>query len=202
MPVYRQLYSGFAAHLLMKEHDAKGCVAVLGKLDQVIPSERFGMQYWLAGNIAEIYSDAGADDKAKRFAKITIAAIDAMGDSWQLDRNAHDYPPPQIKVQMLVLLGDYDAAINTYNEMAKAYPDDPNLRARIEELRIEKHLAKRDTSGAVEELKAVIAAYGNPSSPALRNNLSALQRRLAELTHTAPPAESGAGVGIDSMPSR
>jgi hypothetical protein len=193
LPNYRTMYLGFAEHELSSRKDSKAAIGVLDKMEELIPSTNFPLPYWLGSGVASLYEQAGAHAKAQTFARRTIAAIDAMGDNWEGDRYAQVYNPIEIKAQMQVILGEYDRAIETYTGYQKQFPNDPNLRTQIEELRIQKFLAKNDTAGAIRELEAIIAGYGNPSDAAGQNNLNAFRLRLAELRgESVAPADNTA----------
>jgi MFS family permease len=190
LPNYRTMYLGFAEHQLVRRNDSAAAIAVLDKMDEVIPSANFPLPYWLASGVAQLYAQAGAQAKAQAFAKRAIASVDMLGEGWRSDRYAQAYNPIQIKAQMQVLLGDYDAAQQTYARYGAEQPGDPNLRTQIEELRVQKYLVKNDTAGAARELEAIIAGYGNPTDAAGQNNLNAFRLRLLELRGQAPIAPS------------
>jgi tetratricopeptide (TPR) repeat protein len=190
LPNYRTMYLGFAEHQLVRRNDSAAAIAVLDKMEEMIPSTNFPLPYWLASGVAALYEQAGAHAKAQTFAKRAIASIDQLGEGWKTDRYAQAYNPIQIKAQMQVVLGDFDAAETTYNTLKREYPNDANLRTQIEELRVQKYLVKNDTAGAARELEAIIAGYGNPGEPAGQNNLNAFRLRLLELRGQAPAAPS------------
>ena len=181
LPNYRTMYLGFAEHELVSRNDSTAAIGVLDKMEELIPSTNFPLPYWLGSGVASLYEQAGAHAKAQTFAKRAIAAIDALGDNWQNDRYAQVYNPVQIKAQMQVILGQFDLAMGTFTQLQKAYPDDTNIRTQIEELRVQKFLSKNDSAGAIRELEAIIASYGNPTDPAGQNNLNAFRIRLGEL---------------------
>jgi hypothetical protein len=83
---------------------------------------------------------------------------------------------------MYVAMGDYDKGIQAYQQLAQQNPGDPNVRAQIENIQIEKFLSKNDTAGAAGEIRRLIAAYGTDSNGAFAANVQALQMRLMELT--------------------
>jgi tetratricopeptide (TPR) repeat protein len=186
---YRSMYTGLARYELVKNNNPKGTVAALNKLEEVISPDMFAMPYPQSSEISDLYRMAGDKQKSAQYAKRAIATIDALGDEWMNDQYAKNFNPIQIKAQMYANMGDYERAIQTYQTLQQQYPNDPNLRAQIEDLRTEKYLDKKDTAGAVKELEKIIGEYGNVTDQNLKNNLTALQARRAELTHTtvAPP---------------
>ncbi len=191
---YRLLFVTLATHELYNAGDRAAAVAVLDRLEQSISPDMFALSYPLSAQIAEIYRVAGARGKAEAYARRTIALIDDIGPDWAHDPAAREANPVDIKAQMLVALGDYDGAMRTIDALRKSYPDDPTLRARMEELRVEKMLARGDTAAAVLELRSIVAAYGDSAAPAMMNNRAAFQARLDELTLPGKPAVDTAAV--------
>jgi hypothetical protein len=179
---YRTMYTSLARYELEKRNDKQATIATLNKLEEVIAPSMFSMPYPQSAEIGDLYFKAGDKQKAARYAKQTIAAVDAMGDAWQTNAYARNFNPMQLKAQALADLGEYDQAIKVYQA---AFPGDPTARGYIDQLRLEKFLSKNDTTGAVGEVKAMIAEYERENNPAQQANLGTLRARLAELTHTA-----------------
>jgi tetratricopeptide (TPR) repeat protein len=198
---YRTLYTSLARYELSKNNNPKGTIAVLDRLEQVISPDMFAMPYPQLSEIAQLYRDAGDSQKASRYADRAIAAVDALGDDWANDPYARQFPPPDVKAQMLVVKGEYDRAIQSYQALESQYPNDPNLRSRIEELRTEKYLSKKDTAGAVSELQKIISSYDKENNPSMKANVEALRARLAELTHTQVAPPDNTTVGDSTAPS-
>jgi tetratricopeptide (TPR) repeat protein len=195
LPQYWMMYIGFAEHELYYGGGADAAVAVLDRMNELVPLDERHSPYWIAYGIARLYSQAGRAEKAQEFARRTIELLDAIGNAWQYDPYARGYHPTQIKAEVLVMLGEYDAAVQTFEELRKQYPDDPNLRAQIEQLRLEQLLvAQADTLGAIKALQKIVADYGQPTDAALLNNQNAFRARLKELADSA-------GVSIDTATS-
>jgi tetratricopeptide (TPR) repeat protein len=190
---YRLLYVTLAIYEQYRAKNSPAAIATLDKLEQMISPDMFALSYPISAQIAEVYRVAGAKEKAERYARRTIALVDALGPDWSNVPDAQTSNPIDVKAQMYVALGDYDGAISTIDQLRQAYPGDPNVRARVEELRVERLLGRNDTAGAIAELKTIITSYAGEQAPAMRNNLAAFSARLAELTHT-PAAPDGTRV--------
>ncbi len=179
---YRMMFIGYAEFELRRNHDSTAAIAALRSMESYLPSDRYPKPYWVSYSLARLFTDAGAVQQGRRQARSTVDAIDRLAGGWRYDRFARAYHPVQIRSEMLVLLGDFDGAIETYQRLQGRYPDDPNLRAQLEELRVRRLLeARRDTSGAIEELERIVRGYGHTQDPTLRASQRAFELRLREL---------------------
>jgi hypothetical protein len=113
------------------------------------------------------------------------------------DRMAQAYPPQQVRLQMLGVLGRHDEAIAAYQQMQAGDPQNPYIRQQIEDLRVQKYMDRNDTAGAARELEAIIAGYAGQSDPGLLANVQTLRRRLAELRGEPEPSTTSTA-GTDS----
>ncbi len=174
---YRLMYISLANEELAQKNPA-GAIATLDKLEALIHPDMFAIPYPFTAEIANIYRQAGQKEKAAKYAKKTLSALDAGGQSYNMN-------PQQVRAQMLAALGDYDGAIKVFEDALKQNPGDPNIRGQIDNLTLDKYLSKNDTTGAVAELQKRIAAYEGDSSGAMQANAAALRMRLTELTGRA-----------------
>ncbi|HVK38115.1 MAG TPA: DUF2723 domain-containing protein [Candidatus Kapabacteria bacterium] len=196
---YRPMYLGLAMHALMTEKNPQAAIQALDALESTISPELFPIAYPYAAQIAQLYKQAGNEAKAKKYADMTLAAVERIGPDWSGNRFAQSYPPPQVKAQMHTLLGQYDQAIATYQQLLTQYGNDPNLRAEIENLRVEKFTARGDTAGAAAEIEKIIAEYSGQNDPGLLANVQMLRQRLAQLRgQSAAPEDNTATSGSDS----
>ncbi|HVZ41667.1 MAG TPA: DUF2723 domain-containing protein [Candidatus Kapabacteria bacterium] len=180
---YRLMYIALANEEL-SEKNPKGAIEALNRMEKEIAPDMFGMPYPFLAEIADIYHQAGDAQKSADYANRTLKAMER-------NPNGQSYggmDPIQIKARMYSDLGDYNQAIKVYEDVRKQYPQDPNVRAQIENLRLDRYLSKHDTTGAVAELQKIIGEYGGDTSQGMQANVVALRARLAELTHTKPAA--------------
>jgi len=198
VPGYRNLFLQLASYELLINKDKKATIATLDKQEQLISSTLFPIPYPMLIQIADLYHQAGASDKAKRYADMALAAMAVFNNAPDLNPYADRYPPEVAKSQLFAAQGRYDEAIKTFQDLQKQYPSDPNVRSQIDNLRIEKYTSKSDTAGAIKEIETIIAEYGKENNPAFQRNLSALQARLAELRGEAPPAPADGTATPDS----
>ena len=179
--LYRHLYLTLAEAEMSGARGAAGVRELLESMEERIPSHVHPMPYWMSAGVATLYMRAGVVERAREAAERAVDAVDALGSEWRRHPHARTYHPVQVKAQMLALLGEYDRAIAAYDELRRRYPDDAHLRGQIEELRIERHLARRDTAAALGEIDAIVAGYDNAIDPAMRNNAAAYAELASEL---------------------
>jgi tetratricopeptide (TPR) repeat protein len=187
---YRPMYLGLAMHELMTEKNNANAIATLDALEKQIPPDIFPIAYPYAAQIAQLYNQAGAADKAKKYAELALRDIDAIGDDWSTNRFAQSYNPVQVRAQMLTVLGRHDEAIAIFQTLQNQYPTDANLRMEIDNLRIDKFLSKNDTAGAIREIEKIIGEYGQANDPNMAGNVQQLQARMMQLRGGALPVDT------------
>ncbi len=187
MPAYRAL----AIYEILKNQDKKAALAVLNKMEEQVPSDKFSLPYYNLAELATIYEQAGDTSSARKFAARAIAAVDALGNWAEEDDPAYRYYPPiTVKTQMYEVTGEFDKAIEVYKElyaqaMRQKDPSAPQIRSHVDELVIRQLLDRRDTAGAVTKLRKLVEGYRAETDPELLKNMAALESWLAELTGTA-----------------
>ena len=181
IPLYRRAFLALAADALKNRAERKECLAVLDRMDKVLPPYRFPLDYWTSAVVASLYNEAGNIEGAKKYAQYTLERIKQMGERWQKNGLARRYNPYQVSAQMYVLLGDYNAAIESYQSVSKDWITSPVLRGLVEELRVEQHLRKGDTAAAANELRKIISGYGSTNKAAMQANLNAWEAMFEEM---------------------
>lgn len=181
IPLYRRAFIALAADALKNRNAGKECADALQAMDRVLPPEIFPLPYWEAAAVASLCDEAGDNKTAEKYARHTIEGIERTGDGWQKNPVARRYNPYQTTARMYALLGEYDKAIAAYQSAKRDWSSDPLLRGLVEELRIERHFAKKDTGAGVAELQTIIREYGTPTDPQMRNNLEAWKEMLEEI---------------------
>ena len=212
---YRPLYINFALYQLYSERDKEGAIQTLDKLEELIPSDKFGPPYigpqYVAvesfpflSQMADIYEQADAHDKAEVFAQKTIDAIDALGSRMTNTPYAQylDFHPIRVKSRMLSYLGQYDAAIQYYKELQRQDPGNPTIRLEIEQYTIDGLLEANDSAGAGAQLLTILQGYADETEEDVRNNMNILRARYAELLgESAVPSDNTetSGANLDTL---
>ncbi len=191
---YRLLYIGLASEELTQKNP-KGAIAALDRLEQEIAPNLFGMPYVFTAEIAKSYGEAGAHEKAVKYAKLALEGLQVSGKA------NYGMNPDLVEAQMYAVQGEYDRAIQVFEALEKQNPGDPNIRAQIENYGVEKFLSKKDTAGAIAQVEKMIAAYGSDSNAAASPNVLALRARLAELKG-GRPLLSGSDSAMPAPPNR
>ncbi|MEO5929839.1 MAG: hypothetical protein ABIR47_07895, partial [Candidatus Kapaibacterium sp.] len=180
---YRLLYDRLAQYELTEGKNPKGAIAALDKLEQEIDPDMFNMPFQISQEIARIYKQAGAPEKAARYAKLTLKSLDEqkeINESGGTSRYSGD--PAEVlaaRASMYELMGDYDRAKKEYQSQDQS---NPNVRGQIELIDLQQFLDKKDTVGAINQLKKTIAGYGKDSSNvAMQRNAEVFKQRLSEL---------------------
>ncbi len=181
IPLYRRAFLALAADAIKNRAEPKECVAVLNRMHKVLPPNRFPLDYWASAAVAALYNKAGDVEGTKKYAQYTLERIGQIGEGWQRNPVAQSYNPYQVSAQMHVLLGDYTAAIESYQSVESNWSTNPVLRGLVEELRVEQHLSKGDTAAAINELRKIISGYGSANKPAMQANLNAWEAMLGEM---------------------
>lgn len=181
IPLYRRAFIALAADALKNRNRPEECVAVLNEMDRTISFDIFPLAYWSAAAVASLYSEAGDAKGAERYARHAISRIDYIGRTWRDDQIGRRYNPHQTAARMHALTGDYDKAILSYQRLDREWSGNPVLRGLMEELRVERHLARGDTTAAIAELRKIIEEYGLLTDPAMQTNREAWEEMLREL---------------------
>ena len=170
---YHQLYMRLAEQMIYFENDPQGAVAVLDKMVETIPPDRFGPPipylpymetYGFITKIAELYRDAGAIDKAREWAQRGLDRLNNVvqrGGIPRTDpRNSQDYTTEQVKAKLAAILGNYQEAISQYDVVMQKRPGDGMSVAERDAVRIEEALSKKDSATARSLLQQAMASYG------------------------------------------
>lgn len=184
IPLYRRAFIALAADALNNRNNPDECLAVLDKMTEAISAQIYPPPYWTSAAIALLEHKAGRNIDGARsnsYARLTIRQTENLGDEWREDPVGRRYNPHQIRARMQALLGEYDAAIRSYEESTPTPESDVVIRGLIEELRVERHLVASDTAAALNELRNIIQSYGSPTDQGMRANLNAWTEMLSDL---------------------
>jgi hypothetical protein len=175
------------AYEMIKANNPTAAVMALDKMGSEISEKSFPIPYSFLAQVSNLYKQANASAKAAAYARKTLDAITALGPAIADDPNVQQAPPDVVRAEMLVNMGDYDGAISIYQALAKQYPGNATeLRGQIEDLQIQKLLAKNDTAAAAAELRKLIAAYTDTADAMGMRNRTSLQARLNAIGGRAP----------------
>lgn len=121
MQSYRSLYMSYAANLTMLKQNEKA-IAALDKMNELISIEQFPLSFDLYFRIAKIYDEAGAKDKAKKFAESgaklceeIIKRPNVAYDYKQFEIMGRQIGPYNVGSMLYEVIEDYDNASRILN---------------------------------------------------------------------------------------
>ena len=206
---YHQLYIRLAEQLLYGENDPAGAVAVLDKMVETIPPNRFGPpipylpfmeEYGFLTKIAELYRDAGATEKAREWAQKALDDLNSIlqsGGQARFDpRNPQDYTAVQVQAKTAAILGNYREALSLYERMLQEQPNNQPAQVERDALLIEEALSKNDSAAARKILADALAGYGSNLDQRARVLLSRFSSLVGNLA--AEPDNANVATGADT----
>ncbi|MEP7235859.1 MAG: hypothetical protein ABI778_11250, partial [Ignavibacteriota bacterium] len=150
------------------QHNNKAeALRALDTLDKRLPPEIVGTEDVLLDMIAEDYSLAGNDVKAKRYADLAMKNLDLM-DKPGATQNNENEERRHLQFQYMrsglsLILGKYDQAIALYDELLKA-TGDRSFAIKSSEAKARKLEAAGDKQGALAKYRETIQMFGVPDS--------------------------------------
>jgi tetratricopeptide (TPR) repeat protein len=110
MTHYRQLYMSFSAYALEKMNDKEYAVHILDTLNKYVSAIQFPLAYSEEIQMAMIYSECGAEEQAKEFARMTIESTNEIFNNPNLRRG-----------RVETMLDEVKGAMGTYKSASEAY---------------------------------------------------------------------------------
>ncbi|MGE3800444.1 MAG: DUF2723 domain-containing protein [Candidatus Kapaibacterium sp.] len=206
---YHQLYIRLTEQLLYGENDPAGAVAVLDKMVETIPPNRFGPpipylpfmeEYGFLTKIAELYRDAGATEKAREWAQKALDDLNGIlqsGGQARFDpRNPQDYTAVQVQAKTTAILGNYSEALSLYERMLQEQPNNQPVQVERDALLIEQALSKKDSAAARKILTDALTSYGSNLDQRARLLLSRFPSLAGNLA--AEPDNANVAAGADT----
>ncbi len=191
---YRALYLQYARYALEELRDRSKALAALNVLNENISPTQFPMSYPLAYNVALLYQQAGDTARAKEFARLAISGAQLFVENpelSQLDPLASQYNPLWLMAEAYQLLGEYDQARLSLARLQSDYPNDPSIRARMDELTVAALEAQGKLREALDTAERLLSRYQadsqlQPMSGPLRTRVEELRRKLNDTAARAP----------------
>lgn len=206
---YHRIYVQFAQQLLYGADDKKGAIAVLDKMVELIPPDRFGPPpqlqlgetYAFLAKIAMLYRDAGATEQAKAMAQKVLDRVDELTAEGFLPRVFSPEDQPDFaRGVALAILGDYTAAMDALDKSGQQMSNPSSVLFEKEMIRIEQMIAKGDSAGARTALQKLVTDAGLPASDQRVRSMIIRFPSLSNVFDTAAPAPSAPApaAGTDS----
>jgi hypothetical protein len=128
LDTYKQIYLNFASYMIDKKQDSKMTVAILDEMNKNVSPVQFPLMYDEEINIAKLYKQAGAMDRAKEFADMCIKDCEFIKSHPKFRTGRVHSMAAEIvgrngegtykcEAESYIIAGDYTAAKNVLNDL-------------------------------------------------------------------------------------
>jgi len=218
MITYRTIYFSYAGWMLQNEKKPEKAIAAMDALGKYISTDMFPMNFELDYQVAQIYNDAGAKDKARTYAKKAIASSMKMIENPKLRSDLTIYEllgryfgPYRRAAKLYEMTGDFNAAKDILKrfkfavlQFAQTAENDPmyaqevprmlsnaaDIQTNIEDLTIKEIELKQGKSAALAEAMKLYKEYSAKADQESGFITQFLERRIQEL--------GGVNMNVDS----
>ncbi len=211
---YRSLYMTYANYCLGELNDKDKCINVLNKMNDMISTQQFPLDYELYYQICNIYEEAGAKDELRKYAKEGIDVCMTLINNPDLRPELVYYEvtgrylgPYRISAYLHQTIGEYDQAIGILqqflgvcNSFEQQYSQRPgyqkeletiqynkyDVQVNIEEFKILKIKRDQGLQAALDTAEQIYYQYLNSDNPTLRRFSELIRRRMMDLQKDLP----------------
>jgi hypothetical protein len=124
MNSYRQLYTMLATSYISMRNDNEKAIATLDLMNKNISPKVFPMEYDMLYRMSQLYSDAGANDQAKIYAKLGVERANKIITNDNLKPDLVQYEvgnrylgPHRYSAELYKVMGDYQGAIDVTKKL-------------------------------------------------------------------------------------
>ena len=133
---YRSAFIRLAMYYMNVEPNPTKGIAILERMEQIIPRTKVPMAWELMSDISNIYHRFGREDRFNEYANDLEKVARQMIDAGQANTQSY-YNPYRVLLDIYDTRHEYQKALDLLVGLQKDYPNDPGLNARIEQLRQE-----------------------------------------------------------------
>lgn len=146
---YRSAFRGLAAYYLNVERNPQKSIAILDKMETLLPHKKipFGWEY--AWEMADFYNVLGQMDKVKEMVAEVEPACLSLIDKGDVNMGSY-YNPYRALLDVYEITKEYGKSLNILRQLEMKYPNDPGLKQKIQML---EQLSKHSEAGALEKEK-------------------------------------------------
>lgn len=210
MRSYRQLYIEYAQYMFYDKKDSARCVQILDEMNKQISTVQFPLSYDIEYKVALMYEQAGAKDKAKKYAQSAINKCELIMANSEIEKPYKEYEmmgrffgPYQIASSLYEIIGDYNNARRSMQRLVDAtrlfeaglsrsqsVSQDEMRRmqenmiyniAAIDRLVIDELTEKGDTAAAIDSANRIIERYERSQDPYAVYLQTFMKRALSDL---------------------
>ena len=143
---YRSAFIRLAMYYMNVEGNSGKGIETLDRMEKLMPREKIPMGWELMSDLANIYDRFGRKDKYEELSQELEVTARALIKSGQANVNSY-YNPYRVLLDIYEVRKDHRKSLELLQELQVQFPQDPNLRARVESLRLQ--VAHEDSAAKV-----------------------------------------------------
>jgi len=130
---YRAAFRGLAAYYMNMEKNPQKSLAILDKMESLMPHKKipFGWEY--AWEMANFYNVLGRQDQVKDLEAEVEPVCLGLIERGEVNMNSY-YNPYRALLDIYEMTKEYSKSLNLLRQLAVKYPADPGLKQRIQVL--------------------------------------------------------------------
>ncbi len=130
---YRSAFIRLAMYYMNVEPNPAKGIDILDRMEQLIPRSKIPMAWELMSDIANVYHRLGRMDKFNEYANELEATARQLIDNGQANMQSY-YNPYRVLLDIYDIRQEYKKSLDLLTVLQRDYPEDPGLKARIEQL--------------------------------------------------------------------
>ena len=130
---YRSAFFRLALYYVNVEHDNAKSVAVLDRMEQLIPRSKVAMGWDLESEVASFYFRLGQKAKFDTLSAEVERSCTQMIANGQGSVNS--FSPYRVLLDIYDIKKEYAKSLDILNDLSRQFPNDPGLKQRITEVR-------------------------------------------------------------------
>ncbi len=131
---YRSAFIRLAMYYMNVEPNPTKGMAILDRMENLIPRSKIPMAWELMSDIANIYHRFGRMDKFNEYAGELETTARQLIDAGQANMQSY-YNPYRVLLDIYDLKHEYNKSLELLTALQKDYPNDAGLNARIEQIK-------------------------------------------------------------------
>jgi hypothetical protein len=143
---YRSAFIRLAMYYMNVEGNMPKGLEALDRMEILMPRTKIPMGWELMSDLANIYERFGRHDKYEELAKELEVTARALITAGQANVSSY-YNPYRVLLDIYEVRKDHRNSLKLLQELQIQFPQDPNLRARIESLKVQ--VAHEDSAARV-----------------------------------------------------
>lgn len=129
---YRSAFRALAMSYMNIERNPQKSVAVLDRMDELMPHTKIPLGWELAWELAGFYNAIGRIDRVAEMGKEIEPACTNLIESGQVNVNSY-YNPYRALLDLYEWEKDYQKSLELLKKLLAKFPNDPNLKQKIQE---------------------------------------------------------------------